>query len=237
MIKRILFVSLLLYLILFTNAIAQEKGKEKIPKRINVDNVEEDSLGLNIINEFNVYRNVIYLNSIVQYNTKDLWSFGLQLLNIPLRNNGAQNYEYDGYLTLTKSIKLSENDVLSIGTQVGTTLLSQPPTQIHNFSFVDNQYEVNDTFNFHIAAFYVNDALATIHQPFGIIAGFEYKVFPKKFHIQGDWYSGNSNVSGSVVNFNYYVLDNFQCYIGINVPAHNSGNEFAGNLGFNLRLK
>ena len=165
------------------------------------------------------------------------WALGLQLLNVPMSPDGGQIFDYDAYVTLSKTFKFNEIWSLSAGSHFGTVLTNISPTQLHNFTFIDNQLDWNDYFNCHLGPFYVNDALATIHQPYGIMAGFEVRFLPKTLHLQGEYYSGNSNISGSIVNLVYFPWKNLQTYIGVSVPAPHSGSEFAGNAGFIYNLE
>jgi hypothetical protein len=214
-----------------------EKPHFKKPKRIKVNPADEEYLGLNFTEEFNVYRNTAYSNTHIDFATSTGWAVGLQLLNVPMRNDGGQSFDYDAYIVISKTFKFSEIGSTAIGSQFGTILNhATSPTQLHNFTFVDNQWDLNAWFNCHAGPFYVNDALATIHQPYGVMAGFEVRFLPKQFHLQAEYYSGSSNISGTIVNLVYFPLPSLQTYLGISVPAPHSGNEFAGNLGFIYNL-
>jgi hypothetical protein len=218
-------------------ATAEEKAHVRAPKRIKVNTADEEGPGYAFTEEFNLYRGTTYSNTVIEYSTRNGWLFGLQLLNVPVYGGGAQNFEYDGYFTVSKSFKLNDYWSLAIGTQNGTVLANVTPNHLHNFTYIDSQYTQNQWLNYHLAPFYVNDALATIHQPYGVMAGFEIRFIPKMLHLQGDYFSGNSNISGGIVNLVYYPLQNLQTYFGVNVPGPNSGNEFAGNVGFIYKLK
>ena len=222
---------------LVDNAAASEGSHAKKPKRIKINPADEETTGFNFTEEFNLYRGTVYSNTVIEYVTKTGWTFGLQLLNVPAVGSGAQNYEYDGYFTLSKVFKINDFWAFAVGTQIGTVLANVKPKQLHNFTFVDNLFTPADWVNFHIGTFYVNDALATIHQPVGVMTGFEIRFIPKLLHLQGDYFTGNSNISGAIVNLVYYPLENLQTYCGVSVPGPHSGNEFAGNIGFIYNLK
>lgn len=49
-----------------------------------------------------------------------------------------------------------------------------------------------------------------------------------------DWLSGNNNLSGAVVNNFWRVSNRVTVYAGLQIPAENSTNDFAGILGFAL---
>jgi len=56
-------------------------------------------------------------------------------------------------------------------------------------------------------------------------------MLPKVLHLQADYFSGTSNISGNIVNLFYYPSANWQTYLGVNMPAPHTGGEFAGNVG------
>jgi hypothetical protein len=229
--------TLLLLLAYADCAMSGEESHAKKPKRIKVNPADDETSGFNFTEEFNLYRNAVYSNTVIDYATRSAWVFGLQLLNVPAYGSGAQNYEYDGYFTLSKTFKFNQSWALAVGTQVGTVLANVAPKQLHNFTFANGLFTQNDWLNYSIGPFYVNDALATIHQPVGVMAGFEVRIVPRLLHLQGDYFSGNSNISGGIVNAVFYPLPNLQTYCGVNVPGPHSGNEFSGNLGIIYNLK
>jgi hypothetical protein len=49
-----------------------------------------------------------------------------------------------------------------------------------------------------------------------------------------DYVSGHQAVSGATVNILFSLTHHCQIYTGVYVPETNSGNEFAGIIGFNL---
>jgi hypothetical protein len=49
-----------------------------------------------------------------------------------------------------------------------------------------------------------------------------------------DYISGHHSLSGASVNMLYNITPRCQIYMGVLVPEQDSGNEFAGILGFNL---
>ncbi len=220
----------------FYSAAGEGRGSKKA-KRIKVNLANEETSGFNFVEEFNLYRETVYSNTVIEYTTAAGWLFGLQLLNVPVVGGGAQNYEYDGYFTLTKTLRINRFWALAAGTQIGTVLENVAPKQLHNFTFLNNVINQTDWLEYYVGPFYVNDALATIHQPVGVMAGFEIKILPKLLHLQGDYFSGNSNISGGIVNVVYYPLPSLQAYCGVNVPGPHSENEFSGNIGiiYNLR--
>ena len=119
----------LLLMAFVTHAALGEESHTKKPKRIKVNPADDETVGLNFTEEFNLYRGTVYSNTVIEYATRSAWVFGLQIL------------------------------------------------------------------------------------------------------------SGNSNISGGIVNLVFYPLPNLQTYCGVNVPGPHSGNEFSGNLGIIYNLK
>ncbi|MGJ0485092.1 MAG: hypothetical protein ACR65R_11250 [Methylomicrobium sp.] len=213
-------------------AFPKGKAREKAPKRIKVNPATEESGGLTFTHEFNIYRDATYANIVIDYATRDGWVVGMQLLNVPVAGNGAQTFQNDGYLMLSKTFNINDTWSLAVGSQNGSVLTHAPTRRWHNFTFLDNQVIPDERLNFHLGVFYVNEALATIHQPYGAMAGVEIRMIPKVLHLQADYFSGTSNISGNIVNLFYYPVTNWQTYIGVIIPAPHTGGEFAGNVGF-----
>ena len=212
-------------------AFPKGKAHVKAPKRIKVNPATEESGGVTFTQELNFYRSTVYSNFVIDYATRNGWVFGLQLLNVPVYGDGAQTFQYDGYVMLSKTFKVNDFWSLALGTQNGTVLANVDTRQLHNFTFFDNQFIQGEQLNFHLGAFYVNDALATIHQPYGVMAGFEIRIIPKVLHLQSDYFSGRSNISGGIINLFYYPTTNWQTYMGVNIPGPHTGSVFSGNLG------
>ncbi|MGZ4998406.1 MAG: hypothetical protein ACXV8J_11345, partial [Methylobacter sp.] len=58
-----------------------------------------------------------------------------------------------------------------------------------------------------------------------------------KLSLQMDYISGHHSLSGATVNMLLNITSHIQMYMGVAVPEHNTGNEFAGIVGFNLSTK
>lgn len=212
-------------LILYSNVVSSNSA------RVSTKNVPSDGSKVILADEFNIYRGTLYNNfSLQKYS--DSWSYGIQATNIRFDGVQAQNYENDFYANLSKQFTY-DNFTMEIGGQIGYNV-GNTPTKLHATSSVDLQYSVTDTFMIHGGGYYINDELATIHQPYNYMAGFKYKY--DKFVVLGDYYSGNNNWSGAAVNVYYKWDSTKRPYIGIIVPETNSGNEFAGVIGFSWKI-
>jgi len=181
--------------------------------------------------EWNIYRNALYNNwSFMDYGPQ--WTYGVQIANVKLLGDQMQNYENDTYINLARRVSFNKISV-EIGGQAGYNF-GNTPKKLHATSYADITYSISDTLSTHFGGYYVNDELATIHQPFNFQAGIKYKI--NKFIITGDYYSGNNNLSGAVIDVYYQISKNLRPYIGIMVPETNSGNEFAGITGFTWKI-
>lgn len=206
------------------------------PKRLRVtpNLVTEDAWTVNL--ESNTYQGTVYLSPMIDYSGKNGWDISIATYNIPVQGGGAQNFEYDTYLGLSKTFQVNNKTQVLVGTQDGTTLLASP-REWHQFHFANVRYDVFSALNIYVGPYYANQQLTTTVNQVGFMTGMQLKVIPNKIHIQADYVSGHQNVSGAVVNLQWFVVPKFQLYMGIIVPETNSGNEFAGIFGFNWSTK
>lgn len=182
--------------------------------------------------EFNIYRNTLYNNwSLMQYGEN--WTYGVQIANVKFDGTSVQNYENDTYANLSRRFSY-DKFTFELGGQAGYNFSSASMKKLHATTFADLSYGVTDDVSLHFGGYYVNDELATKHQPYNFQAGIKYKI--NKFVVTGDYYSGSNNLSGGVVNVYYRLTNTFRPYIGVMVPETNSGNEFAGITGFTWKI-
>lgn len=193
----------------------------------------DDKTKLIFGNELNFYSNTVYENTSLQYYGHS-WNVGIQSLNIRLSGSQAQNYESDTYFNLGKSFEIFDKTSLEFSGMVGTNFDGQL-SQLHATGSTTVNYQVFTNMSVYGGMYYVNDSLATIHQPLNFMSGFKLKLL-EKIVIVGDYYGGYNNLSGSMVNVYYKLTPNFRPYVGIQVPEKNSGNEFCGTVGFSLKL-
>ncbi|MDD1613533.1 MAG: hypothetical protein LUP98_02640, partial [Methylococcaceae bacterium] len=120
--------------------------------------------------------------------------------------------------------------------QNGTTALNQIH-QLHNVEYGLIIYQPMPTSNIHAGPYWANKALTVTTDVLGYTAGFSFEPVKNTITVQGDYFSGSSNVSGAIVNVWYRVVQPVQVYVGVGIPEHNSGNEFYGTVGFSLASK
>lgn len=186
--------------------------------------------------ESDSYEATTYLNPIVDFSSKDGWDIQMAFYNIPVYGGGAQNYEWDSYLNLSKTFNLDGNVKTLIGTQNGTTLFSSTQ-QWHNFDYGLLIYQPSHFLSLRSGGYWADKALSTTTDVAGYTTGFSLELIKDTLSFQGDYFSGHSNVSGAVVNLFYQCLPKTQIYLGVGVPETNSGNEFYGIAGFSLSSK
>jgi hypothetical protein len=232
---RCLFV-LCLSSLLFTSLQTEAKGKahpiRKIDTTPNIRNQDVWTFTL----ESNTYRGTVYLNPVLDFSSKDGWDIQIASYNIPVYGGGAQNFEWDSYINLSKTFDISKQFKAIIGTQNGTTALDQTH-QLHNVEYGLIVYQPTPTSNIHAGSYWANKALTVTTDILGYTAGFSFEPVKNTITIQGDYFSGSNNVSGAIVNVWYRFVPQVQIYVGVGVPETNSGNEFYGTVGFSLASK
>ncbi|RWZ87183.1 MAG: hypothetical protein EO766_11635 [Hydrotalea sp. AMD] len=196
---------------------------------------EDDSWILGL--ESNTYADTVYLNPTVAYSGANNWDISISSYNIPVYGGGAQNYEYDTYAAISKTFDITKDISLVFGTQNGTTLFPDSMQRWHNMDFSNGRYKLTNWLTVSGGVYFANKSLTTVANEVGFMSGFEMKLIPGTLHLQGDYMSGHTNVSGAEINLQWYATRQAQLYIGVIVPERDSGNEFAGVLGFNISTK
>lgn len=214
-----------------------KEGKKAHPvKKVDVRPNDNDDDVWSFTLESNTYRSTVYLSPTLDFSSSDGWDVQLASYNIPVYRGGAQNYEWDSYINLSKTFDLTESFKALIGTQNGTTLFSTV-RQWHNFDYSLLIFQPSSILNFHAGPYFADKALSVTTNQIGYTTGFSVDLIENVLLLQGDYFSGNSNVSGALINLFYRFLPKTQVYIGVGVPETNSGNEFFGNVGFSLTSK
>lgn len=205
---------------------------KKLNTRPNIAN--DDAWSYNA--ETDIYNGTMYLSQGITYSAVNGWDIGIAAYNTLLYGGGAQNYENDGYLSIAKTLELDKKTLVIIGTQNGTTIVTNTH-EWHAFHFANISRDVTPWFSMYVGTYYANAALTTTYNQVGFMTGFVAKIIPGVLHFQGDYVSGHQQVSGAVVNLQWYVTPAIQLYTGVIVPESNSGNEYAGTIGFNISTK
>lgn len=172
--------------------------------------------------------NTLYLNGSVEYSDSSGFDIGIQTQNLPILGGGAQNYERDTYVNLSQTFKLTHKFKVILGGQVGTVFNTSP--RLHNADFILLNYQIFNNLNLHAGSIWVNKQLALTTDSILTTVGIAYTINPT-WRIEADYYSGKTNLSGASISVFYNSI-----FFGILCPEHNSGNEFAGSVGFRFKF-
>jgi hypothetical protein len=234
---RCLF-ALCLSSLIFTTATVEAKGGSKAHpiKKVDVTPNTRNEDVWTFTLESNTYQQTVYLNPVLDFSSRNGWDIQIASYNIPVYGGGAQNFEWDSYINLSKTFDISTRFKAIAGTQNGTTALTASH-QLHNVDYGLIVYQPIPALNFHAGPYWANKALTVTTDYLGYIAGFGFEPIKNTLIVQGDYFSGSNNASGAIVNVFYRFLPRAQVYVGIAVPETNSGNEFYGTVGFSLASK
>ncbi|WP_411727549.1 hypothetical protein [Methyloglobulus sp.] len=103
-----------------------------------------------------------------------------------------------------------------------------------NFTFLDNRYDLTPWLLLHGGSYLANAAITGTSWQVGFLAGAEKTFIQNKLSLQMGYISGHHSLSGSIVNMLFNITPRCQIYMGVLVPEQDSGNEFAGIIGFNF---
>lgn len=198
-----------------------------LPQQSNV--IQDDKLIFQT--ESTIYPNSLY-NSFGLTYYRDSWYIGIQIFNIHLVGKNIQTFEYDTYISLGKSFEILNDLNLDIISLNGTDNIFK---QLHSTSSIDLTYNISDSVSIQSGLYYVNDALAAIHQPFNFHTGINYS--DNTIHSSIDYFSGSNNLSGIVFNTSFKSLfKNVRPYIGIQASTPYNTSNIAGIFGITIKL-
>jgi hypothetical protein len=224
--------------LIFTTATVEAKGGSKAHpiKKVDVTPNARNEDVWTFTLESNTYQQTVYLNPVLDFSSRNGWDIQIASYNIPVYGGGAQNFEWDSYINLSKTFDISTRFKAIAGTQNGTTAFSSV-RQFHNVDYGLIVFQPIPALNFHAGSYWANKALTVTTDYLGYTAGFGFELIKNTLTVQGDYFSGSNNVSGAIVNVFYRFLPKAQIYVGVGVPETNSGNEFYGTVGFSLASK
>ena len=208
---------------------AKDSGKAHPVRKIDTTPNTEDKDVWSFTLESDTYAATDYLNPALDFSSADGWDVQIASYNIPVHGGGAQNYEWDSYINLSKSFDFGEGFKAVIGSQNGTTAFSAPH-RWHNIDYALVAYQAFAGLSLRAGPYWADKDLSTTTNVLGYTAGFNLNFTPDCY-VQADYFSGSSNVSGATVNLWYRWV-----YAGIGVPETDSGNEFYGAAGFKLNF-
>jgi hypothetical protein len=206
--------------------------------QINKQEIIQDSGNSIIFSlESNTYENVTYLNPGITYSHSG-YNIGISSQNVPVHSSGAQNYESDTYLNLSKVFTISDKFTTTVGAQSGYVIKGPlNKDTLHLYDYLDFKYRPFDKISLHVGPYYVNRNLSTTISYIGFQTGFRIILIQDVIKLNVDYVSGRSNVSGAISQITYKsTIDGLSPYLGVGIPETKSGNEFYGIIGFNYVL-
>lgn len=233
--KRLILALILLYSPLLLAKGKHGKTRPKIdtnPVVVSDQDTNHDGVVWSASAEINIYNGTAYINPVLEMATNSGWDIQLASYNGTLYGGGAQNYEWDTYINISKSFDLTTSQKVILGTQNGFTLFTSP-RQLHNVDYALYSLNITPTINIHGGLYWANKALTTTTDYLGYTTGFSIDI-NNTVTIAGDYFNGHSNVSGATVNTFIKVNKKSKLYFGVGVPESDSGNEFYGIVGYIL---
>ena len=226
----------IILLLISTNVIA--KGRIKLDTTPQNDSKEDSPWTLNteldyyhIPNQVNQNTGVTnptdtyYFAGSLGYTTKFGTTISINTSNAPIAGGGAQNIQSLSGIMLSQNFIINKYFDASIGTQNMTVFFGK--MRLYNFDYSLLTFKANENISFHFGGYYASKALTLTSNTLAYTGGVVIKL--DKFNIEGDWFADHTNVSGGNINLFY---KNY--YVGAIIPAHNSGNEFAGVGGYRM---
>jgi hypothetical protein len=205
-------------------------------KRLKINPVTDYEDAWTASAETNVYRHGTFENLSVGYSARNGWDYSLSLINTQIL--GANNqFQGDTFFNIAKTFDINNNFAIVVGLQNGLALINLHPQLWYHFSFLDNRYDVTPRLLIHGGPYLANAALTGTSRQVGFMTGTEIIFIPKKLSLQLDYISGHHSLSVATVNMLFNITSHCQLYMGVYVPEQNSGNEFAGIIGFDISTK
>lgn len=171
-------------------------------------------------------------NTTVDYGLENELEIGFNIFNVDLYPTNEMRNPYV-LANFQKGFTINEHYKIGLGTQTGIT----PP--IHNkeigipsFSFFNNQLDLEEYGHYNLGAYHANHAYAGEGDSFGLMAGVEYPLLEKEFHLMGDILTGNNDLSVAVLGFVIFLPQDWQLSFGAQLPAPTSNNDYGAVIEF-----
>ncbi len=210
------------------------KARSKLQqKRLKINPMTDNESAWIANIETDVYRAGTFENITVGYSANNGWDISLSLLNAQVLGNNNQ-FQGNTFFNIAKTFDINNDFSITAGTQNGIALANVQPQLWFNFNFLDNRYDVTPWLLLHGGPYLANAAITGTSRQVGFLTGAEITFIQNKLSLQMDYISGHHSLSGATVNMLFNITPRCQIYMGVLVPEQNSGNEFAGIIGFNL---
>lgn len=211
--------------------------KESSLNKVDTTPNSEDTDVFTLTSEANLYRNSLYENFDLDFSSRNGWDIQIASYNVPVYQdpNLSQSFQADTFINVSKTFRINQLLSVLIGSQNGAYLsASPPPMQWQNFDYSLALYQVNRFMSIRAGMYWANYSMSGTTDVLGYLPGITLNLVDNTLTLQADYYSGQSSLSGAVINLQYQATRHFQTYIGVGVPEKDSGNEFYGILGFSL---
>jgi hypothetical protein len=205
-------------------------------KRLKIKPVTENEGAWTANTETDVYRAGTFENITVGYSASNGWDFSLSLINTQIFGNNKQ-FQGDTFFNIAKTFDINDDFSIVAGSQNGVALANVQPQLWYDYTYLDNQYDATPWLLIHGGPYLANAALTGTSRQVGFMTGTEITFIQNKLSLQMDYISGHQSLLGATFNLLLNITARCQIYLGVSVPEKNSGNEFAGIIGFNLSTK
>jgi hypothetical protein len=214
----------------------KQTQKQKQQRRLKINPITEDEDAWMANAETDVYRVGSFENITLGYSAKNGWDLNLLLVNSQILGSNKQ-FQGDMFFNIAKTFAINPVLSITVGLQNGIAVANQQPHLWFNYTFLDGRYDVTPWLLLHGGSYFANASLTGTARQVGFITGTEITFIPHQLSLQMDYVSGHQSLSGATVNMLLNLTPHWQMYMGVYVPEQNSGNEFAGLIGFNLSTK
>jgi hypothetical protein len=205
-------------------------------KRLKINPVTEEEDAWTANAETDVYRAGTLQNITVGYSAIHDWDFSLALINTQIFGPNKQ-FQGDLFFNIAKTFTVDDDLSIVAGSQNGLAMVNLQPQLWYDYTYLDNRYDVTPWLLMHGGPYLANAALTGTSRQIGFMTGTEITFIQDKLSLQMDYISGHHSLSGATVNMLLNITSRVQMYMGVSVPEQNSGNEFAGIVGFNLSTR
>lgn len=208
----------------------------KAQKRLQINPVTDEDNAWTFNTESSIYRAGTFQNIVIGYSALHDWDFCLSLINIQILG-GNKQFHGDSFVNISKTLNLNKDFSIVAGTQNGLSMANVEPQLWYSYSYLDNRYNVTPWLLLHVGPYLANAALTGTARQIGFIGGTEITLVPNRLTLQMDYLSGHHALSGATANMLVNITSRLQMYLGVTVPERDTGNEFAGIVGFNWSNK
>ncbi len=176
--------------------------------------------------QFNIGAEVGNSNTTIDYGLGNNWEVGINLYNVDLYPTNSHHNPFF-LLNFQKVIDITKSYKVGFGTQTGITPpVYHPLIEFPSYSYIINAFDSGKWGKFYLGGYYANKAYVGTRNSLGVKIGIEFPVISGKFHLMGDWITGNNAVGLAVVGVVLYLPENWQLSLGAQLPTPESQNDY-----------